>query len=76
MCHLKLRVTGMCSRRCVRQVTARLRDVPGVRTVTADARTSTVVIGGTMTIVDVLSVFLDSAYAPEVVDGASTPDPG
>ena len=32
-----LRVGGMRCRHCVRDVTARLRDVPGIDTVTADA---------------------------------------
>ena len=38
MRHIELTVGGMSCRRCVREVTARLRDVPGVETVSANAR--------------------------------------
>ena len=37
-----LMIDGMRCRHCVREVTSRLRDVPGVDTVTADARRSMV----------------------------------
>jgi copper chaperone CopZ len=49
MTELTLYVDGMGCRECVREVTARLRDVPGVETVTADHRRSVVLLGGSMT---------------------------
>jgi hypothetical protein len=46
MAVIALRVPGMTCRRCVRIVTARLRDLPGVVTVAADAATEEVVVHG------------------------------
>ena len=46
MSEMTLYVGGMGCRRCVREVTARLRDVSGVQTVVADSATSTVRLGG------------------------------
>ena len=40
MRHIELTVGGMTCRRCVREVTARLRDVPGVEQVSADGARS------------------------------------
>lgn len=68
MPEIRLSVGSMSCRHCVRQVTGWLRDVPGVETITADAKTGTVVVGGTMTAADVLAVFRGSDYAPRVVD--------
>ncbi|GAA1951125.1 hypothetical protein GCM10009798_08040 [Nocardioides panacihumi] len=66
MRELTLYVGGMGCRRCVREVTARLRDIPGVRTVVADAATSTVRLGGSMTVEDVLDAFTGTTYRPEL----------
>ena len=49
MTELRLYVDGMGCRECVREVTARLRDIPGVQTVAADHRRSVVVLVGSMT---------------------------
>jgi copper chaperone CopZ len=54
MRRLDLHVNGMRCRRCVREVTALLRDVPGVETVTADVVRSRVTVTGSMTVARVL----------------------
>jgi copper chaperone CopZ len=68
MPEVRLSVGSMQGRHCVREVTGWLRDVVGVETITADAKTGTVVLGGTMTVADVLAVFAGSGYTPHVVD--------
>lgn len=70
MRHLRLSVSSMSCRHCVREVTAWLRDVPGVETVAADAATGTVLLSGSMQPADVLAVFAGSSYAPTVVEQA------
>ena len=60
-------VGGMRCRRCVREVTARLRDVPGVGTVMADPASSVVRLAGTMTVGDVLGAFRGLTYPVELV---------
>jgi copper chaperone CopZ len=68
MRHIRLFVGGMSCRRCVREVTARLRDVPGVETVVADAERSEVRLSGAMTTADVLAAFTGTTYRPELRD--------
>lgn len=75
MGQMTLHVGGMSCRRCVREVTARLRDVAGVETVVADHGTSTVRLSGAMTVKDVFRAFVGTTYRPEVVansDGTGT----
>ena len=67
MSEMTLYVGGMGCRRCVREVTARLRDVSGVQTVVADSATSTVRLGGSMTVEDVLDAFTGTTYRPDFV---------
>ena len=67
MSEMTLFVGGMGCRRCVREVTARLRDVPGVQMVVADSATSTVRLGGSMTLEDVLDAFVGTTYRPDFV---------
>jgi copper chaperone CopZ len=67
MSELTLYVGGMGCRRCVREVTARLRDVPGVQTVIADSATSTIRLGGSMVLEDVLDAFTGTTYRPALV---------
>ncbi|HEX3222934.1 MAG TPA: cation transporter [Nocardioides sp.] len=67
MSEMTLYVGGMGCRRCVREVTARLRDVPGVQTVVADSATSTVRLGGSMAVEDVLDAFTGTVYRPDFV---------
>jgi copper chaperone CopZ len=66
MRHINLFVGGMSCRRCVREVTARLRDVPGVATVTANPGDSFVRLSGDMDPADVLAAFIGTTYRPEV----------
>ncbi|GEP35411.1 hypothetical protein NSZ01_31790 [Nocardioides szechwanensis] len=60
-------VGGMRCRRCVREVTARLRDVPGVETVMADTESSVVRLAGTMTVDDVLGALRGLNYPVELL---------
>jgi copper chaperone CopZ len=69
MNEMELTVSGMACRRCVREVTARLRDVTGVERVTADPVRSTVQLVGSMTRADVLAAFEGTTYRP-VLHGA------
>ena len=69
MPEIKLSVGSMQCRRCVREVTGWLRDVPGVETLTADAETGIVVLGGTMDVTDVLAIFVGSSYRPRLLEG-------
>ncbi len=63
MGRIVLSVPGMTCRHCVRTVTAALRDVPGVETVTADARSTTVVLTGPVSVADALAT-LDACGFP------------
>jgi copper chaperone CopZ len=62
MDEMELTVSGMSCRRCVREVTARLRDVAGVKRVVADPVRSTVHLVGSMSRVDVLAAFEGTTY--------------
>ncbi len=64
---LHLLVLGMGCRRCVREVTARLRDVPGVETVVADASTNRVRLTGSVSCADVLAALSSTDYVVRVV---------
>jgi copper chaperone CopZ len=67
MRQLNLFVGGMSCRRCVREVTARLRDVPGVETVSANPGDCVVRLSGSMQLADVLAAFTGTTYRPQVV---------
>jgi copper chaperone CopZ len=67
MNEMTLHVGGMGCRRCVREVTARLRDVPGVQTVAADSATSTIRLGGSMAVEDVVDAFTGTCFRPDFV---------
>lgn len=75
MPEVRLSVGAMNCRHCVRQVTGWLRDVVGVETITADARTGTVVVVGTMSVDDVLAAFAGSEYAPQVLQWTTATAP-
>lgn len=74
MPELTLLVDDMGCRRCVREVTARLRDVPGVDRVVADASTRRVHLDGTMTEADVMDAMASTAFAVKVLEAESDPD--
>ena len=63
---VRLAVQGMGCRRCVREVTGRLRDVPGVTTVAADISTRTVRLAGSMTDADILAAFAGTTYVARI----------
>lgn len=63
---LRVSVQGMGCRRCVREVTSRLRDVPGVNTVVVDIATRTVRLAGSMTDADVLAAFTGATYIAHI----------
>ena len=73
MRQLNLFVGGMSCRRCVREVTARLRDVPGVETVTANPGDCVVRMSGSMQLSDVLAAFAGTTYRPQL-DGTRSGD--
>jgi copper chaperone CopZ len=68
MGQLNLFVGGMSCRRCVREVTALVRDVPGVETVSANAGDCTVRLTGSMQPADVLAAFAGTTYRPRTDD--------
>ena len=65
---MSLFVDGMRCRRCVREVTRRLRDVSGVQTVAVDTGRSVVSLTGTMTADDVLGAFAGLTYRPRLLN--------
>lgn len=67
MRQINLFVGGMSCRRCVREVTAMLRDVPGVVMVSADAARSVIALSGTMQRADVIAAFNGSSFAPSLL---------
>jgi copper chaperone CopZ len=75
MRQLQLFVGGMSCRRCVREVTARLRDVPGVETVSANPGDCVVRLSGSMKLADVLAAFTGTTYRPQL-DGTRGGDRG
>lgn len=66
---IELVVGGMACRRCVREVTARLRDVPGVDRVSVDSTRSVVHLSGSMSQADVLAAFVGTTYRPLLPSG-------
>ena len=75
MRQLDLFVGGMGCRRCVREVTARLRDVPGVETVSANPSDCMVRLSGSMELADVHAAFAGTTYRPRL-DGSRSGDSG
>ena len=73
---LHLLVGGMGCRHCVREVTARLRDVSGVERVVADASTNRVRLTGSMSRTDALGALSDTTFVARVVADRSAGAPG
>lgn len=64
-------VDGMSCRHCVRQVTACLRDVPGVETVEADRVTCQVRLQGRFALPDVLAALARAGNQARVLDDST-----
>jgi FtsP/CotA-like multicopper oxidase with cupredoxin domain len=64
-----VRVPGMRSRRDVRAVSARISDVPGVRTLQADLATQTVQVSGSAARSAITAALAAAGYAADSVDG-------
>ena len=70
-----VRVPAMQSRRDVRAVSARISDVPGVRTLRADLATRTVQVSGSAAHAAVTAALAAAGYAADPVDGTPHPSP-
>jgi copper chaperone CopZ len=66
---LTMRVPGLTSRRAVRVVSARLRDVPGVESVEVDAPAGWVVVRGPVDAQQVRTALVEAGYPPEPFTG-------
>ena len=73
---LHLLVGGMGCRHCVREVTARLWDVPGVERVVADASANRVLLTGAMSRSDVMGALSETTFVVRVVADRPTGLPG
>jgi copper chaperone CopZ len=60
---VEMQVSGMTCRHCVRAVTARLRDLPGVVAVEADAGHARLVVHGDVTAEEVRAAVDDVSFA-------------
>jgi copper chaperone CopZ len=67
MPELSLFVRGMGCRGCVREVTARLRDVEGVDRVVADVQHHRVHLHGSMVLSDVLDALAPTTFVARVL---------
>lgn len=64
---IQLYVEGMRCPRCVREATARLRDLPGVATLTADRDTGQITATGDVTGTDLLDALAGSSFTARVL---------
>ena len=70
-----VRVPAMRSRRDVRAVSARISDVPGVRTLQADLATQTVQVSGSAAPAALTAALAAAGYAADPIDGTPHPSP-
>ncbi len=70
MRRVTLEVGGMSCRRCVRQVTARVRDVDGVQTVVANRAAGSIVVLGDMTGAALLDALAATEFTTSVIQDA------
>jgi copper chaperone CopZ len=68
---LNFSVDGMRCRRCVRRATALVRDVDGVRSVTADAESGLLTVIGTMTSSDIVASLRNTTFTARLVEGVA-----
>lgn len=73
---IHLDVQGMRCRRCVRQATALLRDLPGVATLSADPVASRVTITGDVTDASVLEALAGSTFTVRITPAGPEDGPG
>lgn len=63
---IQLYVEGMRCPRCVREATARLRDLPGVATLTADRGTGQITVTGDISTNALLEALAGSSFTAQV----------
>ncbi len=64
---IQLYVEGMRCPRCVREATARLRDLPGVATLTADRDSGRITVTGDVAATELLEALAGSTFAAQIV---------
>jgi copper chaperone CopZ len=63
---VEVRVEGMGCRRCIREVTARLRDIDGVQALSADAQRSLVRLTGSIATAEIVEALAGTPYGVDV----------
>lgn len=71
---LTFSVDGMRCRRCVRRATAVVRDVEGVHTVTANAKSGLLTVRGTMSHTDIVVSLRNSTFTPRLIAEEAMPE--
>ncbi len=72
---IHLSVDGMRCRRCVREATALLRDVPGVTTVVADSSSGRLAVTGDVTAEAVLAALASTTFTVRIQSPPTAPIP-
>ncbi|MBC7277182.1 heavy-metal-associated domain-containing protein [Nocardioides sp.] len=68
---IQLYVEGMRCPRCVREATARLRDLPGVATLTADRATGRITVTGEVSGTALLDALAGSSFTAEILSATT-----